>query len=296
MAEQAVRLDVLYAPPTRARVSPPGPPAGRAAGAGAPVRVVDLDGATVWATTDPAAATCPAPRAVWRADPETYHLSLALREAVGRRKGAAVPEPGAVTAVGAEIPLARLPLPPRLARRTAGRLLPTGDGVGALLADFLVRLTEDTAGYRASDAPHLCAALVDLTGALLLGELDADALLSPEDRRLTLTLRIQDYVRRRLHDPALDPRAIAAAHHISVSYLHRLFREQGLTVASWTRDERLEHARRDLADPGQVSVPVHRVAARWGLVHPAAFSRAFRAAYGLTPSDYRDRTVPAAGG
>ncbi|MGO4429032.1 helix-turn-helix transcriptional regulator, partial [Streptomyces sp. MCAF7] len=80
--------------------------------------------------------------------------------------------------------------------------------------------------------------------------------------------------------------------HISVSYLHRLFREHGsTTVSSWIRRQRLEAVRRDLADPLLRATPIHRIAARRGFSHAAVFSRAFRAAYGLPPKDYRRRVL-----
>ncbi|MEW9516154.1 AraC family transcriptional regulator [Streptomyces tubercidicus] len=51
--------------------------------------------------------------------------------------------------------------------------------------------------------------------------------------------------------------------------------------------QRLEHARRDLADPAQHATPIHAIAARWGFPRAADFTRAFRAAYGSPPRDYR---------
>ncbi|MFV2171690.1 helix-turn-helix transcriptional regulator [Actinomadura sp. LOL_016] len=74
---------------------------------------------------------------------------------------------------------------------------------------------------------------------------------------------------------------------MSLSYLHRVFQADGTTVAGWIRRRRLERARRDLADPALHDLPVGRIAARWGFTHPAVFTRAFRAAYDVTPSEYR---------
>ncbi|PYC79541.1 hypothetical protein C7C46_14400 [Streptomyces tateyamensis] len=101
------------------------------------------------------------------------------------------------------------------------------------------------------------------------------------------------FIQRNLHDPELSPSAIAGAHHISVSYLHRLFTQesQGETVAAWIRRQRLEKARRDLADPALCTLPVHAVAARWGIPRAADFSRGFRAAYGLSPTEHRQRAL-----
>ncbi|MET7765745.1 helix-turn-helix domain-containing protein [Streptomyces sp. NPDC005393] len=61
----------------------------------------------------------------------------------------------------------------------------------------------------------------------------------------------------------------------------------GATVASYIRRQRLARARRDLADPCLATRPVHAIAARWGFLRPADFTRAFRTIYGSTPTEYR---------
>jgi AraC-like DNA-binding protein len=107
-------------------------------------------------------------------------------------------------------------------------------------------------------------------------------------RQRAFALRIQSYIVAHLHDPDLTPGVVAAAHHISVSHLHRLFQTYGVTVSAWIRQQRLERACRDLADP---TVRVNRIAEQWGFTHHAVFTRAFRAAYGIAPSEYRTRRV-----
>lgn len=83
---------------------------------------------------------------------------------------------------------------------------------------------------------------------------------------------------------------------MSLRALHALFEHHEATVSGWIRHRRLERSRRDLADPAQRDVPVSAVATRWGLVNHAHFSRAFRAAYGLSPVDYRHSVVDRATG
>jgi AraC-like DNA-binding protein len=80
---------------------------------------------------------------------------------------------------------------------------------------------------------------------------------------------------------------IAAAHYISLRALYTLFETQQTSVAGWIRERRLERCRRDLADPALRERSVSAIAARRGLTDPAHFSRAFRAAYGLPPTEYR---------
>jgi AraC-like DNA-binding protein len=129
--------------------------------------------------------------------------------------------------------------------------------------------------------------VVDLLSALFAHALDADNSLPPETHRQNLVLRIRAFVHQHLHDRQLTPCSIAAAHHISRSYLYRLFENEEESIAAWIRGQRLEHARRDLTEPAMCTIPIHAIAARWGFTHAADFTRAFRTAYGMAPRDYR---------
>ena len=167
------------------------------------------------------------------------------------------------------------------------------------MAHFLTGLTADSGGYRPDDLPRLGTLADDLLTAVVAHHLDEDAARPDGSRGRTLLLRIEGFVQQRLHDPALSPRSIAEAHHISVGYLHRLFTARETTVAAWIRRSRLERACRDLRDPARRHMPVHRIAERWGFKDHATFTRAFRAAYGTAPNDYRhgggDPTPPEPG-
>ncbi|WP_158562896.1 helix-turn-helix domain-containing protein [Marinitenerispora sediminis] len=196
--------------------------------------------------------------------------------------------------VSLAVPGSALSLPPHHVERALGRRLSGRDGIGALLAGFVTRLLAEPAPVRPNDGVRLGTALLDLVSALFAHALEADLAPPVDERRHALLQRVRAFIGNRLHDPRLSPGSIAAAHHVSTSYLHRLFNEQNTTVAAWIRDQRLDHARRDLADPALDGTPIHRIASRWGFTHPAAFSRAFRAAYGLAPRDFRQRGRQAA--
>ena len=60
------------------------------------------------------------------------------------------------------------------------------------------------------------------------------------------------------------------------------------------RGRRLERARRDLADPALVDESIFDIASRWGFVSKSHFSRAFRAAYRQSPSDFRREMLASA--
>jgi AraC-like DNA-binding protein len=271
-------------------------------------RVIGLGAVSVWPATFQPLVFRRTPKLIRQSDPESYHLSLLLRGEGGVSWGSqqAVyhaydfhsndssrpsqmwtgPEP--ITTVGIEVPKTLLSLPRNRADQVIGRRMSGRTGVGALLAQFVTQLAADTGSYQPSDGPRLGIILTDLVAALFMHALDADDALLPETRQRTLTLHIRAFVQARLHDPGLTPAAIAEAHHISISYLHRLFQAEEDTVGAWIRRERLERARRDLADPALRGTAIHAVATRWGFPRAADFSRAFRAAYGVSPREYRD--------
>jgi len=100
--------------------------------------------------------------------------------------------------------------------------------------------------------------------------------------------RIEAYVRRHLADPDLGPEAVATGCRISVRYLHELLRDTNRTLSQWVRDQRLAAAHEDLANPAD-SRSIGEIAWRRGFADQAQFSRAFRARYGITPKEARQR-------
>jgi len=141
--------------------------------------------------------------------------------------------------------------------------------------------------YGAADGARLGTTLVDLLTAALAARLDREDEIPSDSRQQALRRRVHAFIEQRLGDPELTPGTIAAAHHVSVRYLYKLFEDRPSGVAAWIRQRRLERSRRDLLDPALADRPVSAIAARWGLTDPAAFSRLFRAAYGVPPLEYR---------
>jgi AraC-like DNA-binding protein len=165
------------------------------------------------------------------------------------------------------------------ARRLDGRHGLTGV-VGRMISDLVGSDVQgDDPGNR------LAGELLGLVTVAATPGREAPAEPSTGDRALLGAVR--SHVEEHLADPGLDPRSIAAAHFVSVRQLHRLFAGQEQTVARYVRARRLERARRELLRAGPRPPSVTAVAHRCGFADPGVFGRAFRAAYGTTPSRFR---------
>ncbi|MGW8762844.1 AraC-like ligand-binding domain-containing protein [Streptomyces sp. NPDC055815] len=186
-----------------------------------------------------------------------------------------------------QLPRHALGVPESDIRQVTGHAIGTGKGFGAMLRPFLATLASSSAdGYPPALADRLAGNVVDLFATLVAER--AHPAGTDADGRNHLMPRVRDFINRNLGDPDLSPERIARAHRISVRYLHRLFEGEGTTVGQLIRQRRLEECGRELARRGRTAPTVSAVAQRWGFVNPAHFSRSFRAAYGVSPREWRD--------
>jgi AraC-like DNA-binding protein len=181
-------------------------------------------------------------------------------------------------------------LPRTAVARLAAVRIPGDRGTGALVSALVRRLPRHLGEYGSTSAARLGTATLDLLGAALA----ETAAVPPEQHREALVERIHAYIEAHLDDPDLGPPSIAAAHHISIRYLHKLFESEGTTVTYLIRKRRLQRCSADLLDPALANRPVSATAARWGFTSAAHFSRAFRQAFGVPPSEYRTQNAAAA--
>jgi AraC-like DNA-binding protein len=247
------------------------------------------------------------PRWIRAGDPEIVHVMLQQRGrcvvAQDGRRGIA--GPGQIVAWQSSAPYALEPPEPfesliveipvgllgphvdRICARTADPI-DADRGIARLVGRYLRELFDGLGDGTIDDGGALVAdSFVELVRALYA----EDGTRSAEPRAArsadVLRRRIAAFVDERLGDPALGPEEIARAHHISRSYLDKLFAAEGTTVRESIRDRRLERCRGDLLDPALAGVPVFDIAVRWGFVSASHFSRVFRAAYGMSPREFR---------
>jgi len=158
-----------------------------------------------------------------------------------------------------------------------------------LVRDHVVRVRAHARTLSDSAAADLGRASVRLVRALVLSA--AEQARAPDAAAPASTAdRVDAYVRTHLRDPDLAPAEIAAENGISVRALYRIFEERGVGLERSIIERRLEGARTDLAAPGRRHHSIATVARTWGFDNPSFFSRRFRAAFGVTPRQWRDGT------
>jgi AraC-like DNA-binding protein len=165
------------------------------------------------------------------------------------------------------------------------------DGTGSL-ASSLLRGLDPRSARPGLEATYLSDAAVDLLAASLAACTEPRP---PEPAAETVVAAAQHYIEEHLTDHALSPAEVAAAAHVSLRHLQKLFERRGMTITGWIRERRLERCWHDLADPHLSQRSVAAIASHWGLVDPAQFSRLFRAQYGRTPREHRSALITAAG-
>lgn len=113
----------------------------------------------------------------------------------------------------------------------------------------------------------------------------------PAPSRAVLHAQVRRFIESNLSDPDLGPEQVVAAVGVSRATLFRMFEALG-GVASYIRGRRLANALADLRRPVHPERVID-IAYKWGFRSEASFSRAFRAAYGLTPSEARSEAAAA---
>ncbi len=165
------------------------------------------------------------------------------------------------------------------ARRLSGEA-----GLGAIVGRMLRDLVAAPPGLSAAGGIRLADEVAELVTTVAAEQVRPE----PPSRATDDLLRqIDRHIVEHLADPELGPTSIAAAHFISTRHLHRLFAPRADTVAQQIQRMRLERCRRELIDPRSDTRSITDISRRWGFPDIATFSRAFRATYRMSPSDWR---------
>ncbi|MCC6780277.1 MAG: acetamidase/formamidase family protein [Hyphomicrobiales bacterium] len=170
---------------------------------------------------------------------------------------------------------------PRLLTRSG-----TAAGARALMRSF----TDEFASLDQRELPSAEIALTELATAALLSDAASGAATSSQAGHLR---RIHALVEARLGESDLSIAAVARHEGLSPRYVQRLFERQDTTFSTYLRDRRLKRCSLELADPKYADQSIAQISFRWGFHDQAYFSRAFSAALGISPREFRKKIVRA---
>ena len=156
-----------------------------------------------------------------------------------------------------------------------------------LLRSYLAVLDDG----RSVQTPELARSVVthinDLIAIAIGGQYDRSATGRNSVRAARLNAMKAD-IAAGLSQPRLSAKTIARAHGISDRYVHALFETTGQSFSRFVEQERMKRAFELLTDPARSGTPIAALAEAVGYVDHPSFSRAFRRAFGATPSEVRN--------
>lgn len=164
-----------------------------------------------------------------------------------------------------------------------------GGALGRVLREHMQALLELAPTLDIGAADRIAEATVALAAACLNG---ARAGTSGQDGAMSpaTIVRIKRFIDAHLHSETLTADRIARHHGVSRSKLYTMFERHG-GVASYIRARRLQHAFRALRDPRHRPRSLYDIALEAGYTSDAAFCRAFKSQFDVTPGDVRRLTL-----
>jgi AraC family transcriptional regulator, positive regulator of tynA and feaB len=155
-----------------------------------------------------------------------------------------------------------------------------------LALDFIRSLSARADKLDAALAPRLATQAVDLVCLALSGEQGPNL----STARANALRRVKAEIEKHLRDPALNPAKVAGGAGLSIRYANSLLAEEGTSLERYILHRRLEECRRALDDPLQMHRMIGEIAFEWGFSDHSHFTRRFRDAFGMTPSEHRELT------
>jgi AraC-like DNA-binding protein len=187
---------------------------------------------------------------------------------------------------------AYLPTPARL----CGLRMPADRPLNRVVSTMLLGLWEqlDQHTLQAEQQPGLARSFLQVMAASYTVDHACDV-----DRSVVAAARcteIKQYIETHLRSPELTPATISAAVGLSRRYLRLLFAAENDSMTAYLRRRRLEECAFELAQPQWSGRSITATASDWGFRSVTHFARAFKIAYGTTPSEFKQAHARTASG
>ncbi|HKX44295.1 MAG TPA: helix-turn-helix domain-containing protein [Burkholderiaceae bacterium] len=176
-------------------------------------------------------------------------------------------------------------------RDLVGRPMDGRTGVGGMFMDHFRALMQRMGDVPVAGRQPMLEITLDLLTVCLSGQPD----LPPPRLRRVLLEQVLRHIETHLADPSLGVSSLARAFGMTERNVHKLFEDTEATVSAHIRHRRLAMCRRDLEGSTLAARQIAEIAGHWGFADASHFSKAFRAAYGLSPTAFRSQAQAARG-
>lgn len=159
--------------------------------------------------------------------------------------------------------------------------------VGDLLRTHMLTLHSLAEAIDVPSSDRVSEATIALVAACLNGATaNVDTVLRDGPASYAGLMQIKRFIDANLHSEFLTADAIARQNGVSRSKLYTMFERHG-GVAAYIRTRRLQHAFHMLRDPSRRHRPLYDIALEAGYNNDAAFCRAFKNHFEITPGEVR---------
>jgi AraC family transcriptional regulator, positive regulator of tynA and feaB len=164
-----------------------------------------------------------------------------------------------------------------------------------LASAFLSMLPVHAEGLKPSVAELIRDQVLDLVCGSFAEAVD-DQRFRGSASRSVVRARLHAVIDKYLTDPDLDPQTVAAAVGVSVRYANSVLADEGSSIMRCVLSTRLACCRKAFDDPAQGNRSISAIAYAWGFNDMTHFARSFKAAFGMSPREYRTARLHAHSG
>jgi len=159
--------------------------------------------------------------------------------------------------------------------------------LGSIVNDSVLRLVNSIEQLSDPVRQSVQDTIIDLflTGLASLEETKYE-LSKPEEQIL---LRGDAIIHSNLYNPVFDRQMLAAQMGMSVRRLSEIYQNDKRSISSTIRNMRLSKIAADLKDSRYSRRTISDIAYKWGIANQQRLIRNFKAQYGLTPREFRQR-------
>ncbi|MDO6966604.1 helix-turn-helix domain-containing protein [Rhizobium alvei] len=190
-----------------------------------------------------------------------------------------------------------------ISRRRLEALVPFLDGTHGLvvpptaLAQVLIGAMQKVIAAGAATQPAEARVIADALILMVGGCLDTVSqpkFASRGTSGFVSLASLKAAVERQLSDPDFGPQSLLDEFRMARSTLYRAFEPLG-GVGAYINERRLRRAFRQMTNPALKDIRLSQLAFDSGFTHASAFTRSFKARFGLTPKEVRSLAIPPEG-